>query len=305
VLVALGAVAAVAAARQRRTITGVVTGVFPLIVACGAVGAVAEYQHLRIHTWFRTEIPANHLLWHSIHTGLAANPELSHRYQLAFADVPAHQAVRRYLAAHDPARVRTVFGTDAPAGPIPMFPPGLPDYNTINWREYERAARDTVMQMARDEPAAMIATFMFYKPVMLMRTLAWATGWADVGLETIAMDPVWVSSPSQRAARGEYLRWFRPAALGLFVFGLVCLYGSVSDPTARMAAIPDWSVALMIFVASSIPVLLVWPAFQWLGDVMITAGLLTYTALAKALGAVIRIVHQTASARSPDGSQYA
>ena len=254
--------------------------IVPLLVTAVLFLAFATYQRQRVSEQDRAVLQSRHVFWHSLHTGLAVNPVLARQYQLGFADLPSYQAVMRDVAIHDPDRMQAIFGTND----------SLIWVTRINWHEYERAARDVVWRMVRDEPRAVIAAFLYYKPLMLMRTLAWATGAWEVPVETIAMEPEWLSTPAQRTAGDEYLRWFRPAPACLFLLGAVAAAwrrGSSAEPVARGSL---WLVVPVMFVASLIPAFFVWPAFHWSADAMLTTGLLVYTVLAWVAASIVKLI---------------
>jgi hypothetical protein len=265
----------------------------PLLVTGVLLLAFTMHQRQRLSEQYRREIRPGHVFWHSLHTGFAVNPSLARQYALEFADLPSYRAVMRYVAAHDPHRMQAVFGTDG----------SVFDFTRVNWIEYERAARAVVMQMVRDEPRAAVKTFAYDKPLMLIKTLGWATGVSPVPIRTIAMEPEWLSPPSQRRANDEYLRWFRPAAACLFLLGAVCAGWSRRTSSAPLSLGPPQLVVPAMFLASALPGLFVWPAFHWIADTMITTGLLVYTVLAWCVGFIVDgalRLHPRAAARSRD-----
>jgi hypothetical protein len=186
--------------------------------------------------------------------------------------------------------MQVVFGTDG----------SVFDHLRMNWLEYDRAARALVWRMVRDKPRAVITTFLYYKPLMLVRTLGWATGWSAVPVQTIAMEPEWLSTPGERTANDEYLRWFRPAPACLFLLGaaLVAWRGRSSVEPVRHGS--PWLVVSVMFVASLIPAFFVWPAFQWVADTMVTTGLVAYAGLTWGLVSIMNRVDRTEATRHDD-----
>jgi hypothetical protein len=267
----------VVASRKRESLAAALV---PVLVTGVLFVAFATYQRQRLSEQLRAEMPSRHVFWHSLHTGFAANPELARQYQLGFADLPSYLAVMHDVAVHEPDRMQAIFGSDS-TNDAHFY------VSRINWQEYERAARAVVWRMVLKKPLTVIRTFLYDKPLMLIRTLAWATGWSDVPVRTIAMEPEWLSTPAHRRANDEYLRWFRPAPAFLF------LLGTASIAWRRRAALEPvppgspWLVVLVMFVASLIPALFVWPAFHWSADTMVATGLLLYTLLAWGLAAVV------------------
>jgi len=152
---------------------------------------------------------------------------------------------------------------------------------SVNLLEYERAARGVVTQIVREEaPLAVIAAFVYYKPQMFIRTLAWVTGFSQVDVRAIAIEPDWVSPPAERTARDEYLRWFRPAAACLFLLAVACAVCSRRMSSESVRQGPTRVVVPAMFLASALPGLFVWPAFHWSADALITTGMLLYVVAA-------------------------
>ena len=263
----------------------------PLLATSALLLAFTTHHGQRLSEQERAESAGRHVFWHSLHTGFAANPTLARRYQLDFADMPSYLAVMRDVAVHDPQRMQAVFGTNSLAF----------NFVHVNWIEYERSARAVVMRMLREEPGAALRAFVYDKPLMLIRTLGWATGLSDVPVQTIAMEPEWLSTPAQRTANDEYLRWFRPAPACLFLAGAACLVWSRLRSSAPVQQGSPRLVVLAMFFASMLPGLFLWPAFHWSADAMTTTGLLLYTVLAWGLASVVDRTMRTprmAAARS-------
>ena len=274
VCIALLAGWTVAACRTRGSLAAAIV---PLLVTGALFLAFATHQRQRLSEQQRAEVTSRHVFWHSLHTGFAVNPELARQYQLGFADLPSYLAVMREVAYFDPHRMQAVFGTDGSVFHVSL----------VNWHEYERAARAVVWRMVRKEPWAVIRAFLYDKPLMLIRTLAWATGASEVPVQTIAMEPEWLSTPAQRTANDEYLRWFRPVPAFLFLLGAASIAWrrrSSVEPAPRGS---PWLVVPVMFVASLIPAFFVWPAFHWSADTMVTTGVLVYTFLAWGLVSIV------------------
>jgi hypothetical protein len=237
----------------------------PLLVTGALFVTFAAYQRQHMTEQDRHEVLSRHVFWHSLHTGFAANPALARQYQLGFADLPSYLAVMRDVAVKDPDRMQAIFGTK-----------GF-DFQVIrvNWHEYEPAARAVVWRMVRKEPRAVITAFLYDKPLMFIRTLEWATGWSDVPVQAIAMEPEWLSTPAERRASDAYLRWFRPIPACLVLLATALVAWRRGPPLAPAGS--PWLVVPVMFVTSLIPALFVWPAFHWSADALVMAGVLVYT----------------------------
>src|SRR5262249_50757818 len=139
-----------------------IASIVPAVFVIGSVVAITVYERAYFAERFRTIVPGRHLFWHPIHVGLAANPNLAREYSLTFDDLPAHLHVFRYVTeAHDTETLRRVFGGDD----HPF------DYSRISWRAYDGAARTVVTDVVRRHPKNAIQAFVYYKPLMLFKTL--------------------------------------------------------------------------------------------------------------------------------------
>ena len=243
----------------------------PLALTALLLVALTIHQRQTLNDQYRTTTPPSHVFWHSLHTGFAADPELAAQYRLGFDDMPSYLAVMRSVEAHEPERMQAVFGTD---GSVFAF-------NRVNLLEYERAARGVVAQIVREEPGAVVAAFLYYKPLMFVRTLAWVTGLAQIDVRAIAIEPGWISTAAERTARDEYLRWFRPVAACLFLLAVVS--AGCSRRMSSSESLPHRPAGIVLpamFLASALPGLVVWPAFHWSADALITTGMLLYAIVA-------------------------
>jgi len=266
-------------AARRRTFSSVAASIVPLAVTCALMLAAADFQQRRINEQLRAEVLPRHVFWHAVLVGFAVNPVLAERFQLSFEDLPAYKAVVRHLVrTGDTARLQAVFGGDGSAIAVDRF----------NWREYDRAARDTVLHIAREAPLAAVAAFAYYKPRMFIASLAWATGMFPARLPKIAVRSQWISSEPRRIAGDEYLRWFRPVAALLFLLGIAHTAWSEASVARDQARVGHSFTALAMLGTSAIPGLVALPAFHWVADALVMTGVGVYMAVAVPVAYVFR-----------------
>ena len=277
--VLIGAFAAGSALAHRRSPRAALRAVVPGLIALAAFLAITELERAHLANRFRTEVPAEHLFWHSIHVGFAVHPDLARDYGLSFDDLPAHRQVFQYLTkTGDKQAVKAVFGGDGS-----MF-----DYDAINWRSYEIAARGAVMQIVRDHPKQFAETFLYYKPIMFMKTLFWAAGYYRGPVEVLAMSPTWLKTDVDRRQADAYLRFFRPLAVALYSMAVICMIAGEPTTSTAGALRHGTLVLVAMFAAALVPAFLVYPAFHWLGDTLVVFWTLIYATVALLMGTARR-----------------
>jgi hypothetical protein len=250
-------------------------------IVIASLAAITTYHRAHLAGVFRTEVRAEHVFWHSVHVGLAANPDLAREYNLTFDDLPAHQHVFRHLTeAHDTETLREVFGGDGRTF----------DYGRISWRAYDRAARTVVANVVRRHPWQAMQAFGYYKPVMFLKTLMWAVGRPRGPLEAIGISQAWVMPDTERRQRDAYLRLLRPLALFLFGAALVCLAIRGAPAPAEGPLRVGTAVLVVMFVCALIPGFLVLPTFHWASDAIVIACALPYMVIAWVVTAASRAV---------------
>jgi len=240
-----------------------------MLIACTV--SVTQWHRSRLAGQFQTTVQSRHVIWHGLHVGLGTHPELARQYRLSLDDEPVYKNVFKYFAnARDENTLRAVFGGN-----------GQYDYRTIRWRQYDEATRTVVIQMIRDHPRQVLEAFVYYKPLMFLRTLRWARGVPTPPVEALGMSPQWLTPDDERRRNDGYLRLFRPLALALYVVGLACYVGSSQTASATLISFGRGAAVMgAMFLTALLPGLAVYPAFHWVADGIVAWCALVYVAIA-------------------------
>jgi hypothetical protein len=117
--------------------------------------AVYDHGHTPTH-------PPHHVVWHNIGLGLALHPELASLYELRIRDNCMLELVKRRLAERgDTALIEAIYGN---------FP------KRVNWQLHDEQAREAVLAIVRAHPGEIVELCCYYKPLLALRSLAWAAG---------------------------------------------------------------------------------------------------------------------------------
>lgn len=136
---------------------------------------------------------------------------------------------------------------------------------------YDRIAREVVVRLVLNNKWQALKTFILYKPLVLWRQFAWASGYRQYSLEALHDDgqALAIASDETRRALGLYLDPLRLEILA----GLLCL-----TAIARAAlSCGDVTLAWWIAAASVIPNMVAYPNISAIGVALVTVMFAAYT----------------------------
>ena len=245
---------------------------WPAVIMAVALVSLNVYQRASMADVYKTTHLQHRTMWHNVVIGFALNPALASRYELALDDLPVIKLVRRHLAetnrSHEIDRL--------------FRPPGKEEYAfngiTKDFAHYERIAREVTLAIVRDNKREAAKTFLFYKPRLLWRQLAWAAG-----SERYSIDELYLSGqigaliPAQdRPRRSAYLDLFRPWTI-IAVAAMAWLGRGLVQRRAEHAAIA--ALACWLAAMSLLPVMLAYPTISSLGGALATIPLAVLASL--------------------------
>lgn len=104
--------------------------------------------------------------WHNIFSGFAYNPKISRRYdpELRVDDFTTILATKKYLLDNGRNREWEEAGGNTP------------DYMGMRWQNYDNAVKEMLFVVCARYPKDCVATFLYYKPKSMIRTLLWLVG---------------------------------------------------------------------------------------------------------------------------------
>lgn len=236
---------------------------WPAVILAAALVTLNVYQRASMDDIYKTTHLQRRTMWHNVVIGFALNPVLARQYDLIVDDMPVITLVRKHLAATNRRdEIDRIFR-----------PAGHEDYafNGIakDFAQYERVAREVTLAIIRSHKLEAAKTFVYYKPRVLWRNLAWAAGYEGYSLDELYLSgQIGALIPAQdRAPRSTYLDLFRPWTLIAVVAMALLGRGLVQRRAvhAEIAALACW-----IAVVSLLPVMLAYPTISSLGGALAT-----------------------------------
>lgn len=103
--------------------------------------------------------------WHNIYSGFAFHPAMAERYQLKVDDFTVLLATKQYLLENDRADIWEAAGGNSK------------DYTGMRWKAYDDAVKDMLFDRCRQYFGECMATFIYYKPLSMIKNLLWVSGW--------------------------------------------------------------------------------------------------------------------------------
>jgi hypothetical protein len=242
------------------------------------IAALEGYQVQAFDRVYRSTQIRHRIMWHNIGAGFALNPVLATKYALALDDSPMMRMVRqRLLRTNRAAEVDNVF----------MPPLSNTNYYGIarDYVRYDRIAREVVVSLVLHNKWQAVKTFIVYKPLVLWRQFAWASGYREYSLAALHDDgqASAIASNETRRALGLYLDPLRPEILAVWV----CLAIIAAGPFAqgqgrRRAALSSGDVALACWIAAAsvIPNMVAYPIISAIGVALVTVMFVAFTVAA-------------------------
>lgn len=226
------------------------------VIALMVVGLAGLKAHQTLNydsRYHGTSVP-QHVLWHNIGIGFAVHPGLAEKYNLSIADGCLLELIQKRLEARNER--------DAFDGIVY----GRPGEKLAKWQwiaapqVYEEEARGVVFDLVRDHPWETLTLFLYHKPCLALRSLAWSTGLIRQSTRHLMLDTAGVLAEpdvaSQRALRVRFLDLCWLAVL----FAAICAMGRIS-----LRELARHGCVLLLFLAGSmLPTLLTYPIFPFM-----------------------------------------
>src|SRR5262245_56501282 len=264
----------------RRTVQYFIPAIIPILFVMGGLAGLGAYRTVAYDArYLRGEEHLTRAFWHSIFLGLAFNPAISERYQLKIDDLSAVRAVGRITIERGHASEWDAIGGSSP------------DYYKLLWVPYDLFARDALLELClHREPGQCVANVIYYKPLSLMRNLAWLYGFRDdvPDLAVYAFAGSWVGNAMERQLgalktsldrTGLRFRLWHPISIFTVIAFAVILFAKKETP--RSADV----IPCIIFVGgTTIPTLVGFPSLHTIAESAIAIAAFLYSGIAVALG---------------------
>lgn len=232
------------------------TRVWPALVLIGGLVALSVYPRVAYHPAYFGQYLSSHVVWHSAVLGFAVHPEIAREFKLPVIsdEVGLKAAQRRLIQRDDRDRWEVVFGGAYNIG----------GFEHVNWTAYDLVARDVVFDIVRRRPADVLATYIWYKPTLLMRQLWWAMGFTPTDVDSLFLHGHRLASEADRRASGLYFRPWRPEVLIVLALGLWLSFPGLVHAAGRLAAVSGLALLL-----SCLPSLFAYPVIHVMGDAFV------------------------------------
>ena len=252
--------------------------VIPILFITTGLFGLAAYRSVAFdQRYHREEQILTRPVWHNILTGLAYNPAIAERYQLKVDDYSAIRAVGRITIEKGRASE-----WDASGGSSNGF-------SKLRWAPYDRLARDALLELClHREPGQCIATVIYYKPLSLMRHLAWLYGFRDdipdvkIYVSADVGDVVERQLDVLRASldrTGLQFRLWDPIAIFVVISFAIILFATNNPP--RTADV----IGGISFTASTLlPILIGYPSVHTIAEPAIAIAASLFSGIAVLLG---------------------
>lgn len=267
----------------RGTLQRFIPAVIPIVFVLGGLTGLNAYRSAAYdQRYFREGQFVTRSFWHNIFSGLAFNPVLAERYQLKVDDFSIVRAVGRITVNNGHAGEWEAIGGNSE---------GLWE---LRWASYDRLARDAFLDLClHRELKQCVATAIYYKPLSLLRHLAWLYGFRrDVPDVAVFVSPELgnvmelhlESLKRSLDTNGLRFRFWDPLAILMVLSFAIILYTTRQRDTVGT---PD-VIAGVIFVAgTTLPTLVGYPSMHTIAEPAIAIAASLYCGVAVLLGRAV------------------
>jgi hypothetical protein len=264
----------------RRTLQTFIPAIIPILFVMGGLAGLGAYRNVAYDArYLRGEEPLTRVFWHSIVLGLAFSPAISERYQLKIDDLSAVKAVGRITIEKGHASEWDAIGGSSKG------------YFKLRWVAYDLLAREALVELClHREPGQCVANVTYYKPLSLMRHLAWLYGFRDdipdmaiyVSTESWVGDAVKRQLDALKASldrTGLQFRLWHPISIFMVISFAVILFAKKDTPRTA-----DVIPCIILTGGTTIPTLVGFPSMHTIAEPTIAIAASLYSSIAVLLG---------------------
>jgi hypothetical protein len=260
----------------RRTLQCFIPAIIPILFVMSGLAGLSAYRNVAYdQRYHRGEELLTRVFWHSIFLGLAFNPALAERYQLKVDDYSAVRAVSQITIETGHASEWNAIGGSSTG---------------FRWAAYDLLARDALLELClHREPGQCVANVIYYKPLSLMRHLAWLYGFRDdIPDRAIFVSAGWAGNAmgadldalkASLDRTGLQFRLWHPIAIFMVVSFAIILFAT--NDTPRMA---DVIPGIVLTAGTAIPTLVGFPSLHTIAEPTIAIAASLYSGIAVLFG---------------------
>ena len=263
------------------TAIGLVIGGYLGLQAYHAIALPEEYR--------RGDEIATRVFWHNIFTGFAYHPALQQRFEIWLDDVSIIAATGRYLVEIGQADRWQEMGGRLP---VPGTSDGASSFEGIKFATYDPAVREMLVARCSTYLRECLETFLVYKPMSLVKNLAWLYGFRDLPPDLDVTDSPYfgdilkrqflgMSEGLDRSGLRAYL-WAPQVLLIVVPFFALLLVETRQHTWAALSA------CIGLALGSTIPTVVGYAAPHTIAESAIVAGMLVYLVVGCALALAVR-----------------
>lgn len=240
---------------------------WPVVALWTGNVSLALYRQLAYSPEYFSDQGATHVFWHSLFSGLATHPDLAREHRLLIDDVSVVTATGRYLVAEGRRDEWVAIGGESPG------------FSGIRYGPYDRLSGEAFRALCLGDLGACVATYLYYKPLVLGQYLAWFTGWRPEIPAPYMFDRELLEQyqPMARAMRDErqIADLGRPAPLIL----VACVGLALARPLVNHHRALLLTLGVLVGGAS-LPSLVAYPIAHTVNDALVAATTAFYAVLA-------------------------
>jgi len=264
----------------RGTLQRFIPAVIPIIFVLGGLAGLTAYRSVAYdQRYFREDQLVTRSFWHNIFSGLAFNPALAERYQLKVDDFSIVRAVGRITTENRHAGEWEAIESNTE---------GLLKLLGTAPASYDRLAGYAFLDLClHREMKQCVATAIYYKPLSLLRHLAWLYGFRrdvpDVAIfvspENNVMEFHLNSLKDSLDRTGLRFRLWDPLAIFMVVSFAIILY-----TTEDIVRITDAAAGVVLTAGTVLPSVVGYPSMHTVAEPAIAMAASLYCGVAVLLG---------------------
>jgi hypothetical protein len=252
----------------------------PGLIFAGIVGLSQYRKAVFDQRYLEGKQIATRPIWHNFLSGFSFNPPLVREYGFKIDDISELRAAGRYLEQQGRGAEWVAMG-------------GTSDkFTELRMKDYDKIARELLIEIAQKHPIECISTYVYYKPIALIKDMAWIYGFrrdlpdidvfvsADLG-DAMAIHLRWMAKMLDEH-RQRFILWNELALLVVGVFGIL-----IACEGTRYS-LGDFVPLVVLTIGTVIPTVAGYPGMHTIAEPVLMAPALFYSIVAVALGSGLR-----------------
>lgn len=255
-----------------KKVTNRIPAMYVLCVALLLLGSLKAYINFGLPSgYYAKDQIATRVFWHNIYSGLVFNPKLAAQEDIHIDDYSIVERSKRFLLQnHREKEWQEIIG-------------GSKNGSPEDWSKYDVVVKDMLVDLCKNNISQCILTFVWYKPISLLKNILWVYGVkqnppnmdafvsSHPGIGTVVQEQFLQATQllDDRYDRGLFL-FFKIAGVSLIFLLIAINYADAKQIYSVVGSIG------ILMLGSTIPSIIGYPAPHTIGEAALASTLFIF-----------------------------